>query len=134
MAEVEKREYDSREPSLRCARLEIVIPTPARPLKKQAKQQPPTSRLQPPLLLSGQLTPTQRGGGCGRSSGPSSYNSAQTGQVACPGRGGGGAVTAAMAEGSPPRDFHESDKAKCNIFKKVRIVKHYSAFEYISME
>jgi hypothetical protein len=42
MAEVEKRHYDSGEPSLKCARLENVIPTPARPLKKQVKQQPPT--------------------------------------------------------------------------------------------
>jgi hypothetical protein len=42
MAEVEKRDYDSGEQSLNCAHLENVIPTPARPLKKQAKQQPPT--------------------------------------------------------------------------------------------
>jgi hypothetical protein len=42
MAAVEKRDDDSGEQSIKCAHLENVIPTTARPLKKRAKQQPPT--------------------------------------------------------------------------------------------
>ncbi len=46
MAEVEKRECDSGELNLKYACLENVISTPARPLKRQAKQQPPTVHMQ----------------------------------------------------------------------------------------
>jgi hypothetical protein len=94
------------EPENKRARLESVVPVPApAPAKKKnaAKGQPPTSppRPVPPLWLSGQLPPSQRGRGSGRGSGPARGSGHQGG----PPRGGasGGNRSANNRQWRPPR-------------------------------
>jgi hypothetical protein len=100
------------EPANKRARLESVVPAPA-PAKKKAaaKGQPPTSPPRPvpppPLWLSGQLPPSQRGRGSGRGSGPGrgSGHQGSNQRGGGPIRGGtrGGSRSANARQRGPPR-------------------------------
>jgi hypothetical protein len=82
------------EPVNKRARLQSVVPAPAPAMKKAAaKGQPPTSPPRPvspppPLWLSGQLPPSQRGRGSGPGSGPGRRSGHQGGPLRGGTRGG----------------------------------------------
>ncbi len=115
------------EPVNKRARLESVVPSPA-PVKKKnaATGQPPTSPPRPvlpppPLWLSGQLPPTQRGRGSGRgSSRPPTTR----------GEGDRCAATSAAAAGDPTRGregHSEAASAADGAAGKVNLKNSYKA-------